>query len=144
MKLENREFLDTNRHHYTTLVNAGYVQHLDQHTRENILRIIHEEFAPGYLAQLWCQSCVADLIKFAYVQYDKWIAVQPKDEPIVDTPAEPERDHVRMTFPIQEALVQEPIDVNSFGKIKGNVKAASKTKPVGGTPPKAATKSKKK
>lgn len=77
MKLENRQFLDVNRHHYDTLVNAGFVKQLDHATRENILRVIHEEFAPDYLGQTWCSPCIAEMITFVYKQYDKWINANP-------------------------------------------------------------------
>lgn len=99
MKSENRAYLDTNRHHYDMLVKAQIVNHLDHVTRENLLRIIHEEFAPTYMGQLWCPACVADMLKFVYVQYDKWIAAQPKEE---------NRDHVPMTFPVHEKPFIEP------------------------------------
>ena len=78
MKDENKAFLDANRHHYNLLVNAGIVKHLDGATRDGLLRIIREEFAPNYIASTWCQSCVANILKFAYVQYDKWIVANPE------------------------------------------------------------------
>lgn len=71
MRPENKKFLDDNRHHYDLLVKAQVVKHLDMATRTNLLKVIHEEFNPAYLGQLWCQSCVADMISFAYTQYDK-------------------------------------------------------------------------
>lgn len=77
MKLENQQFLNDNRHHYDLLNQAGIVKHLDMATRQILLNVIHEEFNPGYLGQLWCQSCIADMITFAYVQYDKWIEANP-------------------------------------------------------------------
>lgn len=83
MKAESKAFLDENRHHYNLLVNAGFVKQLDHNTRETMLRIIHEEFAPDYLGQTWCPQCVADMLKFVYVQYDKWIK---ENETITDIP----------------------------------------------------------
>lgn len=156
MKQENVEFLDANRHHYTTLVNAGYVQHLDQATRQRMLDIIHEEFNPGYIGTLWCPPCVADMIKYVYVQYEKWIAAnkatEPADqatEPVAETTpvptVEPERDHVRMTFPIHDEPATEAkelpkVDGTLFGQQKGNTKPITDSKPVGGPPPKPASK----
>lgn len=86
MKAENKAYLDANRHYYTILIQAGIIKHLDGHTRENLLRIIREEFAPNYLINLWCQSCIADLLKFAYMQYDKWLAENP--EPVAEIATE--------------------------------------------------------
>lgn len=100
MKDENKAFLDANRHHYNLLVNAGIVKHLDGATRDGLLRIIREEFAPNYIASTWCQSCVADILKFAYVQYDKWIAANPA--PVVEEVAEVKAitdTPIKATFP---------------------------------------------
>lgn len=161
MRKENIEFLEANRHHYNTLVNAGYVQHLDQATRQRMLDIIHEEFNPGYIGTLWCPPCVADMIKYVYVQYEKWIVANKATEPVAETTpvptVEPERDHVPMTFPIQdppeetkpeppappedriikEGVIPNPPKVGAtlFGQQKGNVKPVSDAKPVGGPPP---------
>lgn len=96
MKAENRAFLDANRHHYNLLIKSGIVKHLDGNTREGLLRIIREEFAPNYIASTWCQSCVADSLKFAYIQYDKWITENP--EPVA-APASIEGQTVKTTFP---------------------------------------------
>lgn len=176
MKPENIEFLEANRHHYNTLVNAGYVQHLDQATRQRMLDVIHEEFNPGYIGTLWCPPCVADMIKYVYVQYEKWIeadkltqAAEAATEPMAETEAaptvEPEREHVRMTFPIQdpadgtkaeppappavrlikEGEAPEPpkVDGTLFGHQKGNTKPITDAKPVGGPPPKPSSRKKK-
>ena len=102
MKDENKAFLDASRHHYNLLVNAGIVKHLDGATRDGLLRIIREEFAPNYIASTWCQSCVADILKFAYVQYDKWIVANPA--PVVEevpevVPASIAGLTIKSTFP---------------------------------------------
>lgn len=76
MNEESIKFLDANRHHYDLLVRAQYLKHLDGATRQGILNVIRTEFNPGYLADLWCATCVATMITFAYVQYDKWLAEQ--------------------------------------------------------------------
>lgn len=151
MKQHNIEFLEANRHHYTTLVNAGYIQHLDQATRQRILDIIHEEFNPGYIAALWCQSCIADMLKYCYIQFDKWIAARLLDGDdqgqslpgILSVMEETTRERVEMTFPIQDEPATEAkelpqVDGTLFGKEKGNTKPITDSKPVGGPPPKPA------
>lgn len=65
------QFLEANRSHYNTWVRAQYIQHLDGATRTRMLTIIRKYFAPGYLADLWCQSCVAAMIVYLYTQYDE-------------------------------------------------------------------------
>lgn len=80
MKPENRKFLEDNRHHYDTLRNAFYIRHLNAGEREGMVRVMGEEFAPGYTADLWCSPCVADMVTLLYTRYDAWLAAQPKEQ----------------------------------------------------------------
>jgi hypothetical protein len=73
MTQSNQQFLDTNRHHYDTFLKAQFVQHLDGATRERLLAVVREEFDPGYIGNLWCSTCVIDLLKYAYRRYDEWL-----------------------------------------------------------------------
>jgi len=75
MKPENKQFLDELRPLHDLYVKAQYIKHFDGATRQRLLDVIREEFQPGYLADLWCSSCVADMLVFAFTQYDK----QPKE-----------------------------------------------------------------
>lgn len=72
MKESSINFLDTHRHYYTTFVQAQIIVHLDHPIMQGILDVIREEFDPGYLTSFSCGVCVIDMLKFAYVQYDKW------------------------------------------------------------------------
>lgn len=72
MNESSRIFLDNNRHHYELLMRAGIVKHLDNATREGLLNVIRTEFDRGYLVNLWCGECVVTMLKYAYVQYDRW------------------------------------------------------------------------
>lgn len=76
MTAESITFLDANRYHYNWLVNAQMVKHLDGATRQGLLDVIRKEFDPGYLSDLWCPTCVATMLTYAYVQYDNWLASQ--------------------------------------------------------------------
>lgn len=78
MQQSSIDFLNTHRHHYEILVRAQYVKHLDSATREGLLQVIRIEFDPGYISDLWCPTCVATMLTYAYVQYDKWLAGQKK------------------------------------------------------------------
>lgn len=82
MTPESIAFLDANRHHYDLWLRAQYVQHLDIATRQELLNVIRREFDPGYLGQLWCPTCVVDMLKLAYTQYDKWIKEQAIKNPV--------------------------------------------------------------
>lgn len=73
MKPENRKFLDDNRHHHNTLVNAGYLRHLNANERDGMQRVMSEEFQKGYTADLWCPDCVAEMVKRLYNEYDKFL-----------------------------------------------------------------------
>jgi len=90
MKQENRDFLNANRHHWDTWQRIQMVQHLDGNTRETMLRVIREEFAPGYSGSTWCQQCVIDMLTYVYTQYDKLLA------------REAEERKVAMTFPVND------------------------------------------
>lgn len=72
MTESDKTFIAANRHHYNTWKQAQYIQHLDGTTRNQMLAIIRRNFSPHYMADLWCQSCVAAMIDFLYTQYDKW------------------------------------------------------------------------
>lgn len=84
MKPENKAFLDANRHHYDTIIKAGYVKHLNAHERERMVRVMNEEFQPGYTADLWCPPCVFDMVKLLYQRYDAWLASQPEPPKVVE------------------------------------------------------------
>lgn len=71
MTQESINFLEANRFHYDILMKAGYVKEVDHNFKETLLAVIRKEFQPGYNAVLWCGPCVADMIKFAWAQYDK-------------------------------------------------------------------------
>jgi hypothetical protein len=64
-------FMEANRPHYNTLVQAQFLTNIGYDIKEGILNIARK-FDPGYMANLWCSPCVCDLVKYAYVQFDKW------------------------------------------------------------------------
>jgi hypothetical protein len=70
MQENNRAFLDSQRGHYITLTQAGFIQNLTNDIRQQFINVIREEFNPGYLCCLHCQADVAEMIRFAYTQYD--------------------------------------------------------------------------
>jgi hypothetical protein len=70
MQENNRVFLDNQRGHYITLTKAGFIQNLTNDIRQQFLNVIREEFNPGYLCCLHCQGAVAEMIRYAYTQYD--------------------------------------------------------------------------
>lgn len=73
-----KQFLENTRPHYTTLVQAGFLQNIGQQEKDGLLEIARV-FAPGYQANLWCSPCVCDLVKYVYTQYDKLPKELPPD-----------------------------------------------------------------
>lgn len=80
MKEESIAFLNKNRHYYEQWVRAQFLQHLDIATRQGLLDVIRAEFNPAYLSNLWCSPCVAELLVYAYTQYDKYLKKQQDDK----------------------------------------------------------------
>lgn len=109
MKPENQALLDANRHHYDTITKAGYVKHLNAHERDGMVRVMREEFQPGYNTDLWCAPCVFDMVKLLYQRYDAWLAAQPKEEP---KPAIIEKIHA--TFPKQDQNEKDSIGISDI------------------------------
>jgi Cys-tRNA synthase (O-phospho-L-seryl-tRNA:Cys-tRNA synthase) len=70
MKENNMVFLDSQRGHYITLTKAGFIQNLTNDIRQQLLDVIREEFNPGYLCCLHCQGDVAEMVRYAFTQYD--------------------------------------------------------------------------
>lgn len=81
MKANNRKFLDEQRGVYNTLVNAGFIMNLSNETRQELLRIIREEFSPGYLCCMHCNADVAAMVRYVFVQYDAFLAANPAPKP---------------------------------------------------------------
>lgn len=72
MNQESIDFLEKNRHHWELFERVQVVQHLDAATRQGWLSVIQKEFNPGYFTDLWCPTCVVELMRYTYTQYDKW------------------------------------------------------------------------
>lgn len=80
MKTENIQFLEDNRHHYQTYQKAQVLTHFDFPTRQRLYAIAKEDLGYQEAGNLWCQSCIADLLVYTYREYDKWLEKQPKEE----------------------------------------------------------------
>lgn len=80
MKEHNKEILDKHYHHWQTLRDAQYLKGLNIHEREDIVRVLREEWYPGYTYDAWCGDCMASMVKEVYQRYDKWLSEQPKEE----------------------------------------------------------------
>lgn len=72
MKPENKQFLDDNRPHYETLVQAGFMS-LEHHVKAQMLNVMREEFEPSYHTTLWCGKCVMEMVMLLYRRYDEYL-----------------------------------------------------------------------
>ena len=77
MKAANKEFLDAQRFHYTSMKASGVLRGLDHFTRQEMVRVMSEEFQPGYSNPGDCPPCVFEMVDRLYRLYDAWIALQP-------------------------------------------------------------------
>lgn len=81
MKASNTAFLEAHRGIWTMYQRAQIVVHIDAATKDGLLRVIHEEFDPGYLVNMWCGACVIDMLKYVYGQYEQWLQAQENNIP---------------------------------------------------------------
>ena len=73
MTPEDKQFLDDNREHHTTLENAGYLRGFSGEIRGRMQEIIGKYWQPGYHTDLWCPPCVCDMLRKLYRHYDEWL-----------------------------------------------------------------------
>jgi hypothetical protein len=76
MTEEDKKFIEDNRFHYDTLTKAFYMRGLSGEVRNNMQRIIGQYFRPGYQSDLWCPTCVSDMVTLLYTLYDNWLSEQ--------------------------------------------------------------------
>lgn len=86
---DDKDFIEANRGHYNTAVNAGYIQDLGQDIKMRMVDIIKRYFAPAYLANLWCGPCIMDMVKYLYTQYDAMPVIKKETFPKHDEPTPP-------------------------------------------------------
>lgn len=72
LSTSHQHFLNHNRPHYDTLMQADFLTNIDYSVKNGLLDIARV-FSPGYDSNLWCGSCVVELVKFVYSQYDQWL-----------------------------------------------------------------------
>jgi hypothetical protein len=113
MKPENKKFLEENKHHWITLRDAQYLRHLNGNERSGMQRVMSEEFRPGYTADLWCPTCVAEMVKSLYRHYEAWLEKNP-DVPIIpEIPVIPPNDPEELPeIPAEPIKVQTGFPVN--------------------------------
>jgi hypothetical protein len=79
MQLKNYLSLKQHERHWKTLRDAQYIKHLNQHEKEGLERIMREEFSPNYRADLWCPTCVGEMVREVYTRFEVWAAQNEKE-----------------------------------------------------------------
>lgn len=78
MTPENEKIFRDNYHHWVTLRDAFYLRGLNVHERENILKAAREEFyGQKYNPDMTCPTCIANMMKQVFTQFDDWADRQP-------------------------------------------------------------------
>lgn len=103
MREENRQFLEDNYGYWITLRDADYMRGLNSHQLEGMVRVMREEFIPGYICDTWCPSCVAEMMRNLYTRYDQWKAAQIVEE-VKETVPEGTIENVAATFPVNQPV----------------------------------------
>lgn len=80
MKPENRQIFEENEKHWETLEKAGYLVHLSGRDRSNLVKAMNEEFQPGYTADLWCPTCVANMLRQVYRRYHQFVEQEKQQQ----------------------------------------------------------------
>lgn len=76
MTQANIDFLESNRDCHTEIVRAQTATKANK-IKGDLLRIMKEEFLPGYSFSDDCGSCLFDMTNLLYRLYDQWKAKQP-------------------------------------------------------------------
>jgi hypothetical protein len=79
MQLKNYIYLKQNEHHWRTLRDAQFIKHLNQHEKEGLERVMAEEFSPNYRADLWCPTCVGEMVRELYTRFESWVSLNEKE-----------------------------------------------------------------
>lgn len=93
MKLENKQILDALEHFYTTFERIQTIHGLTHQNKADLLRVMREEFWPGYTYDQWCPHCAGKFLQDVYRKYNEW--KKANVEPVNDVP----KIKVRATFP---------------------------------------------
>lgn len=69
----NKAFLDENFHVFMVYERAFFIRNLGAANRENMVRVMREEFHPNYSCDLWCPTCCGDMIVLLYRNYYNYL-----------------------------------------------------------------------
>ncbi len=93
MNPANKATLDALEHFHTTFQKDKTISGLTQQNKTDLLRVMREEFWPGYTYDEWCPHCAVKFLQDVYRKYNEWKA--DNIEPV----AEVAKIKIRATFP---------------------------------------------
>jgi len=93
MNPSNKQILDSLEHFHTTFVKVQTIQGLTHQNKADLLRVMQQEFRPGYTYDMWCPHCAGKFLQDVYREYNKWKAANV--EPVQDA----KKITVKATFP---------------------------------------------
>jgi hypothetical protein len=93
MKLENKQILDALEHFYTKFERQQTIHGLTFQNKVDLLRVMNEEFWPGYTYDMWCPHCDAKFLQDVYRKYNEW--KKAHIEEVTDMP----KVKIKATFP---------------------------------------------
>lgn len=103
MTQANYNFLENHREVYDEVVNAQTAFKANR-VKDDLLRIMQEEFMPGYIVMDSCVSCLFDLVRLLYQRFDKWKAIHDKPVPLVENIVEA-NDHYKSMHDLYEDAI---------------------------------------
>lgn len=72
MNPQNKAFLDQHRDVYEEVIRAKTATKAGK-VKADLIRILREEFIPGYVVMEDCVSCLFDVVRTLYQRYDRWL-----------------------------------------------------------------------
>ena len=93
MNLQNKAILDQHEHFYTTFERSQTITGLTANVKDELLRVMREEFWPGYTYDQWCHHCVGKFLTDVYNKYNEWKAKN------VESVEDKTKVKIKATFP---------------------------------------------
>jgi len=86
MNISNREFLQLNRDAYIETIQAGTAKKASV-IKNDLLRILREEWFPNYVYNEDCGPCIFDLVRIVFRQFNEYEEKKAKETPAPTTEA---------------------------------------------------------
>lgn len=106
MKKENKDYLDAHRDALEEITKAQTCKKANA-IKGDLVRIMREEFYPGYTIDDSCISCLFNMVPMLYQRYDKWLSEQPDPAAAAAVPVEkpPAPEKMWASFPAHDAVI---------------------------------------